>query len=113
VPYEASAPLQAIVESKKTFKLVETRKENTTLLVGDDAIRAAGRLLPAINAQGAKRAEVQSAVGLIEQAPAPDALFSRYAGRKTGFGKPREQTEGEGRVLTSLPMDVRLALEMM
>jgi hypothetical protein len=102
IPYEAPTRLQAIVESKKTFKLVETRKEKTTLLTGEEALRAAAKILPAINVHGAKRNEVQTAVGLIERTGAPTELFTEHALR----------TSDTGLALSLLPKEVRLAMEM-
>ena len=88
-----------------------TRQENV-ILTGDDALRVAGQLLPAINSAGAKRDEVESAVRIVEQATEPSQLFARYAvgplstSRRTSF--PGEH----GHVLANLPKAVRLAFEM-
>jgi hypothetical protein len=86
--------------------------EETVILTGDDALRAAGQLLPAINSAGATRSEVDSAVRIVEQTTEPSRLFARYAvgplpaPRRTSF-------RGEsGHVLANLPKEVRLAFEM-
>jgi hypothetical protein len=71
-------------------------------LYGDEAQRAAGYVLPAINAAGAERREVQRAVELIEQSRRSPEDFVRDIARGVGGG---------GRVL-NLPNATRLALEM-
>jgi hypothetical protein len=87
-------------------------REETIVLTGDDALRAAGQLLPAINSSGAKRGEVESAVRIVEQNTEPSRLFARYAAgplpvpRRTSFAGPH------GHVLANLPKEVRLAFEM-
>ena len=71
-------------------------------LYGDEAQRAAGYVLPAINAAGAERREVQQAVELIERSQQSPEDFVRDVARSAGAG---------GRVL-HLPNAARLALEM-
>jgi hypothetical protein len=77
---------------------------------GDDALAAAGRLLPALNASGANRRQVDDAVGILSRANDPHRLFAEYSSppRYVGNGVVQPQT----RVLGSLPSEVRLALEM-
>ena len=71
-------------------------------LYGDEAQRAAGYVLPAINWAGAERREVQEAVELIEQSSRSPADFVRDVARRAGAG----------RRLQDLPNAARLALEM-
>ena len=71
-------------------------------LYGDEAHRAAGYVLPAINWAGAERREVQQAVELIEQSRQSPSDFVRDVARRAGAG---------GR-LQALPNAARLALEM-
>jgi len=78
---------------------------------GQSALRAAAKLLPAINASGAKSAEVQSAVTIIGEAGDPARLFQRYAASPRRPGG-RLYTENGGHRLSKLPKAVRLALEM-
>jgi hypothetical protein len=80
------------------------------LYTGKQALRAASKLLPAINASGAKAGEVQSAVTLIGEAGDPVRLFHRYAGMQPSSRK--RSVEGRGHYLRKLPKEVRLALEM-
>lgn len=114
IPYELPKVSSEIASKAKSFRLVETKVEVSALLTGNDAIRAAGMLLPAINAAGAKKTEVQSAVGIIEEAAKPEDLFERYSRttRKLGYGRTPSVVEGGGHVLSNLPKEVRLALEM-
>jgi hypothetical protein len=115
VPFESPPALptfrraiRALIPSSWT-----TGTEETTLITGDAALRAAGKLLPAINVQGAKRDEVHAAVNLIEEAQDPASLFARYAGQ--GYGRLRRRVSsatGDGHTLANLPKEVRLALEM-
>ena len=71
-------------------------------LVGDEAQRAAGYVLPAINWAGAERREVQEAVDLIEHSRRSPADFVHDVVRGAGGG----------RRLQDLPNATRLALEM-
>lgn len=115
VPYESPTKEKSTLQAGKSFRLVESRPEKTALLTGAAAIQAAGKLLPAINSSGAKRGEVESAVDLIEQAADPNELFARYAATRRvwkKYGNTKQPPEGSGHVLTNLPKEVRLALEM-
>jgi len=86
--------------------------ELATVITGDAALQAAAKLLPAINASGAKRGEVDSAVQLIGEVAEPTGLFERYASLAPDVSR-RSRNEGlPGRLLTNLPREVRLALEM-
>jgi hypothetical protein len=86
------------------------KRDETVILSGDAALRAAGQLLPAINAEGAKRSEVESAVRIVEQTAEPSRLFSRYA---VSPPRPtRRSPEERGHILANLPKEVRLAFEM-
>lgn len=82
-----------------------------TVLSGDDALRAAGQLLPQLNAAGARAAQVQGAVRLIEDVGDPVQLFAAQAER--GRPGPRSRrTQPRGLIIGELPTEVRLALEM-
>jgi hypothetical protein len=88
------------------------RKENTMrTFTGDDAVRAAGALLPRLNQSGGNVAQVQRAVGLIEDAHSPQQLFNRaardLATRGSRLGNPKRKT-----ALKRIPLATRLALEM-
>jgi hypothetical protein len=71
-------------------------------LLGDEAQRAAGYVLPAINWAGAERREVQDAVQLIEQSRRSPADFVHDIARGAGGGRRVQE----------LPNATRLALEM-
>jgi hypothetical protein len=76
-------------------------------LVGDDALRAARLLLPAVNAAGAKRTTVDDAVQYLGDTPAPEVLFARVARDYTERGNTNRSV-----LLSAIPAPVRLALEM-
>jgi hypothetical protein len=80
-------------------------------LRGEQALKAAGQLLPAINESGAASKDVQSAVQLIGEESDPARLFDRYAGGLTTRTARRFDRDA-GHRLTNLPKEVRLALEM-
>jgi hypothetical protein len=69
---------------------------------GDEAVRAAGRLLPAMNRYGGTRQQVADAVDLLERTGDPLAFFGEAARLRTGGSAP----------VTHLEYPVRLALEM-
>lgn len=83
------------------------------ILTGDAALRAASRLLPVLNARGANRKEVASAVDLVSQSPDPARLLDRFAdyGGAPWVRDPNEEATA-GNALANLPHEVRLALEM-
>ena len=89
-----------------------TRVRETRVLEGEDAMRAAGALLPLVNRTGGSAADVQRAVGLVEEAGTPERLFTSaaqtLAARSgSGFGDVRRRTS-----LRRVPLTTRLALEM-
>ena len=80
-------------------------------LTGDAAIRAAGALLPRINQSGGSQSEVQRAVSLLDENPAPDKVFTRALGT---VDRTRRWDTGKhgASLLHKLPLHTRLALEM-
>lgn len=77
-------------------------------LEGESALHAAVRLLPKVNNWGGSDAQVQGAVALLEESPAPEVLFGRAAGIAR-FGAALDP----GSVfLKRMAAEVRLALEM-
>jgi hypothetical protein len=82
-------------------------REEPTVFTGESALRAASKILPAVNERGAGQRDVASAVDLVTQSIDPNRLFGRYAGAAR-FGR----SVGEGHVIHNLPQEVRLALEM-
>ena len=84
----------------------------TRILEGEAAVRAAGALLPLVNRSGGSAADVQRAVGIVEEAESPERLFASaartLAARSgSGFGDTRRRTS-----LKRVPLATRLALEM-
>ncbi|MFL5619268.1 MAG: hypothetical protein ACJ79A_12855 [Gemmatimonadaceae bacterium] len=89
-----------------------TKMRETRVLEGEAAVRAAGALLPLVNRSGGSSADVQRAVGIVEEAESPERLFAHaaqtLAARSgSGFGNPRRRTS-----LKRVPLATRLALEM-
>ena len=89
-----------------------TKMRETRILEGEAAVRAAGALLPLVNRSGGSAADVQRAVGIVEEAESPERLFESaartLAARSgSGFGDARRRTS-----LKRVPLATRLALEM-
>jgi hypothetical protein len=86
-------------------------KAKTEELEGGPAIRAAGRMLPKINAFGGSNSQVKDAVTLIEEARGPDRFFAAASAQpgdqKAGFFFPVDATR-----IIKFDATVRLALEM-
>lgn len=82
----------------------KNRQESSVLVTGDEALRAAAKLLPAVNASGASRRDVASAVDLLTENPEPSRLFAKYASSATSWKT--------GQYLSYLSRPVLLALEM-
>jgi hypothetical protein len=87
-------------------------REESVILTGQEALRAAGQLLPAINAAGAKRHEVDAAVRIVEEAVDPARLFARFAASPAPASRRVTHPSEHGHVLAALPKEVRLAFEM-
>jgi hypothetical protein len=94
-----------------TSPTLDAGPREVTVLSGDYALRAAGQLLPKLNAAGARAPQVQSAVRLIEEVGDPVKLFAIQAERSRP-GPRSKVTQPQGRVIAELPTEVRLALEM-
>lgn len=113
---EPGGPLQLQLESKA----------GTHLLVGDDAMRAAARLLPTVNRFGGSRSQVQDAVSLLEEVGDPARVLTTVQQRHgwspgdkrwgtgstwSGGNKRQAVTKLPGTLHSLAPRD-RLALEM-
>jgi hypothetical protein len=89
-----------------------SKVRETRVLEGEAAVRAAGALLPLVNRSGGSAADVQRAVGLVEDAETPERLFvsaarTLAARSGSGFGDVHRRTS-----LRRVPLATRLALEM-
>ena len=108
----------AIVASDRApFALEMHLKERTVTLDGDEAIRAAGLLLPATNRFGGARTDVQGAVSLIERSGDPAGFLggvARSAAATRAVVQKRSKWSGEptSSGLLALPKVERLAIEM-
>jgi hypothetical protein len=115
LPFLAPSPFAEAID--KVDKGVEPHLSDavglSVLLTGDEALEAACKLLPAMNATGAKRREVESAVELIGEVAEPSGLFARYAAPTNPMTRRQAAASDlPGCLLISLPREVRLALEM-
>jgi hypothetical protein len=90
-----------------------TPLQQTAFLDGDDALRAAAALLPAINESGATRTEVGDAVRILGESADPSTLVERWSGIPGDPHRRVRLLNGESAVLLArLPKEWRLALEM-
>ena len=86
-----------------------TKMRETRVLEGEAAMRAAGALLPLVNRSGGSAADVQRAVGIVEEAESPEVLFARAA---RGLEHTRGHYARRRSSLKRVPLTTRLALEM-
>lgn len=77
---------------------------------GEDALRAAAQLLPALNARGASSKQVRDAVALATEHTDPSIVFDRAA--RLAATKRSWNDFGKGAMLTLVSPELRLALEM-
>jgi hypothetical protein len=105
--------LSVPVAGRSTSWFPQRKPREMRTLTGEDAVRAAGALLPRINRGGGSSEQIQSAVGLIEDATDPAELFKRVArehaetsSRRMGISLNRRSA------LRRAPVAMRLALEM-
>ena len=106
--YQRSGP-DGLDRNAVSFRMKDSTYQVT--LKGAEAVRAAGKLLPAVNEEGAKDKEVQSAVRIIGEVPDPSQLFDRYAGGERLY-RTRKPEKEPGHRFVKLPREIRLALEM-
>jgi hypothetical protein len=113
VAFEPSLPRTIFGTGSLWMSRLGDAPEASTLIKGDAALRAASKILPAINRSGANRGEVDGAVKIIGDVAEPSKLFERYAARPIPLVQRRSSFTGpSGHVLANLPAEVRLALEM-
>ena len=86
------------------------KDQGETDIRGEDAMRAAAQLLPALNATGASSKQVKDAVVLATEYPDPSTVFDRAA--RLAATKRSWNDFGKGAMLSLIPPDLRLALEM-
>ena len=81
-------------------------------LRGMTAVRAAGAILPPHNSGGGSAKRVQEAVSLLERHDSPEHLFASVAKTRHEHWKRDAWQFGEAGALKSIPVAMRLALEM-
>ena len=110
IPYEK--PRNSVRKLVSAFRPADDDEFEFAELTGDQALRVAAKLLPAMNLAGGKAAEVSSAVGMIERSENAHALFrSLVVRRKTGYGRFAPLV-GVTQSIAELTAGARLALEM-
>jgi hypothetical protein len=88
------------------------KEQGQTDLRGDDAIRAAARLLPRVNATGASARQIERAVAIATEYEDPSVPFERAARLAATRKRWWKAPPGKGATLTLIPAELRLALEM-
>jgi hypothetical protein len=109
IPFIAPRKDDPVANSNRA-RFRRTATEFSVDVTGDDALAAAGKLLPAINEAGANRRQLEDAVKIVGGASDPHKLFAEYSAPPRYVG-PRV-IPATTRPLGSLPNEVRLALEM-
>jgi hypothetical protein len=107
VVIEVPTPTGQFVTPWYRYQTGRTMRE----LTGDAAIRAAGALLPRINQSGGNQSQVQRAVSILEENPAPEKVFTRALGSIERTSRWNTGRHGAS-TLHKLPLHTRLALEM-
>lgn len=79
---------------------------------GEEALRHAGRLLPAINSSGGSRRNVQDAVTLLDARLGSEAFLESYFRGQARDVAPLTDRKGRPKPVSQLPAPTRLALEM-
>ena len=117
-----SAVLERTVESGE-FALSFESIGATNLVLGDEAMKVAAKLMPTVNRFGGSKRDVQDAVGLLEEVGDPLMVLrtvqQRFGGSGAEFRKvpwfmqsqAQSIKQGRGMLKTLAPRD-RLALEM-
>jgi hypothetical protein len=91
------------------------------IVKGDEALRVAGNILPAVNVKGGSKEDVKTAVVYLESTPDPLQLFKQGAGfgRVAGVGgagrrrrSRRPQLDGSEAFIDRIPAPMLLAMEM-
>ena len=83
--------------------------KRTALVRPEDALPALAAMLPRVNGSGGTKKQIQTAVELVEQAGDPMKVLDTAASLLL---RPNRYAPTQGR-LTSIPLEARLALEMM
>jgi hypothetical protein len=102
--------IPVVKAGSRALKYNITREK--VILTGDDAIRAAGALLPYLNRSGGSARDVASAVDYLEESSDPGVLFRRAAKAIEARNSGRAIWSNNRNSLRSLPTAGRLALEM-
>jgi hypothetical protein len=91
---------------------VRRARHQSVMLDGEEALRAAGALLPHVNRAGGSARTVREAVALLDATPDPAVLFARVAREERERFRAGSWQFGDDGVVRRFPAAVRLALEM-
>jgi hypothetical protein len=108
--FRLSVPVVSQAPGGAWWKYEKMRE--TRILSGEEAVRAAGALLPMLNQRGGNKAEVQDAVGIVEQAGTPERLFEIAARDLAASDLSGFTLKKRKHALKRVPLATRLALEM-
>ncbi len=109
-PAPGSAPVRVRRWARGLARLDD---DPVSRLEGDAAIRAAGRILPALNRSGASRRRVEEAARFVESSGSVDAAFRKAArAPRSAWMNARAPMRLPEHALFRLPANVRLGLEM-
>jgi hypothetical protein len=101
-------------EAGEPWRIVVRHDDGAVLsLAGDAGLRAAGRLLSALNGSGADGEHVRAAVRKVEDAGDPDGFFARIAelALRTSWGRHPDAAVAAGSLLPAVASDAeRVAL---
>jgi hypothetical protein len=109
LPYRASASSRRVYHWYEYEPRAFGSRKRTVNLAPNEALPALAALLPSVNGRGGTRKSVQGAVELVEQAGNAMKLLNTAASLAT---KTSWNATTQGR-LSSIPLEARLALEMM
>jgi hypothetical protein len=110
IPFEK--PRNRIIQWATSLGTPDPERIDHEVLTGDLALRTAATILPQMNWGGGHKAEVSAAVDLIEETSEAHALFRRFVVRKKiGYG-PAGKRVSVAQSIQELPVEARLALEM-
>jgi hypothetical protein len=112
LPGAPAGPWYRYDRGKSTVPWYRFDRGETRELRGEDAIRAAGAILPRMNQSGGSRAQVQRAVALLEQTSDVQRLFVSEAAALERRGDWTGLTLRRKHLLKDMAAPARLALEM-
>jgi len=110
--WKLSVPHRAGLAQREWWReFVPGASFETTELSGSAAFRAAGKILPKVNPFGGNDRQVKGAVEVIEEQRTLEGVF-KAASRRPGYDTGPYLFDRDVSVLKTMPLEIRLALEM-